>query len=609
MPPGSLDAGERIAGTGCGSSRLPPGRVQVKHIESTTAEVGCSKRSDLNKPMRMSSRDANCRYIPLFDRHTGFDKLLNDLGIALPSGAGIETMVHRGWIKPVLRVFLPRTAIESWTNYPQFPMELSNCPEAESWALDLLVRARTSGWPRESGRWWVHELDDESDPLTQVARRHLSSPGGVSSELLVFRHARLDREVRPWLDYFAYWQAFQVADYARAMSRRCCLVEDIPVDRETALLARARLVDCEHKRLTAAWDERYAVFEWLSRMRTVVGSAVMPQREFEETRAAICQVAREAELSVDKMKEGIRRTLLLMWEEWSRAQETPALLGLLRQEIEYSIYFLERVSGERVDALDDYWSPHQRRDFSASLIDALPREEDLARRDFPRNVCIYLKEYRATVPQLAHLDETAIRTHLNAGWFASRAFRRFVLAFHRLHEQLRGPQSTPDEKVIRQSERIEQFNLISMHAERVLSRAARARTGQKSYSDVRALARESLNYVLGRWGLMGGDVGAACQRRMKELLVQRAQLHDLEEQTGLRLVAASEVASGNDVANELVAGFVNWVIARNYAAHHDVLDFDLVYSRRDANAPHPGSVALKAVLLSLLSVLVATPVG
>ena len=67
----------------------------------------------------------------------------------------------------------------------------------------------------------------------------------------------------------------------------------------------------------------------------------------------------------------------------------------------------------------------------------------------------------------------------------------------------------------------------------------------------------------------------------------------------------SEAATGNATVDRLVAAFVNLVIIRNYAAHHDSLDFDPVYVTRDAQHLHPGGLALESLLLAVLSTLAA----
>lgn len=566
--------------------------------------------------MKLSSADAWCRYIPAPGTTTSgsspFGKCLTELGVELPSGLSLESMVARGWVRPRLRVPLPRAAFDAWTNFPiSSPVEADGCPEEHVWALNLYLNTVSVRRPRRTERWWIYELDDQHSILAQSARSHALDPADPAAQLpSSFRHARHNQEIRPWIDYFAYWQAFQIADYAEAMVDPDVLTNDLPSDPERANAARAERVRRIHNQRSRAWSGRYPAFEWLSRMRTAFAASAASGRSYHDLDGALKSIAVEANVTLDGMKHDVRNVLLPMWEELAgpprRATRAPKqLLHLLRQEIEYGLFYIERIGGLKVDLLDEYWSPPTRNANEPSLIRALPREEDLARREFPWHAEPYLEKARASLPALAHLDRQGVKDLVDAHWRRSRSLRRLALALHRLHEQLHGERLSAEDEVIRQTERIEQFNLIIMHTERFLSNELRERRGDKRYPDVRDLARESLNHLLGTWGLLAGGFSAVAQSRVTALFRERAQLHELDEEIGLRLVNAGDVVSGSAVADELIAAFVNLVIARNYAAHHDALDFELVYPSRRRGRPHGGSLALQSVLVAVLGTLAA----
>lgn len=516
-------------------------------------------------------------------------------------------MVDRGWLTPRLRVLLPRVALESWKNFPSFPADSEGCPEEERWALELYAHAMMSGWPRGESNWYLHELDDQTSHLAMAVEANAQDQ--YHPELLpeTFRHARNDQEIRPWMDYFAYWQAFQIGDYLRFMTYTCSLTDELPSDLDRFTKTRIDNIASAHQTLSKRWENRIRVFDWLSRMRTVMGASVNPERSFEEQSSALRQIAQDLGISVDQMRIDIRATLLQMWNEWSepksglKRSQTP-LLELLRQEIEYAVFYTEALSGQRVDFLDQFWSPPVRRDQAADLIDALPREEELARRDFPLYAGVYIKRFHDKIPEINNLDQNGLRNLIHCNWNKNRSLRRFVLAFRRLHEQLRGEQLIVEDKIIRQTERIEQFNLVVLHAERVMSYETRKRGTSSRYPDVRAIAKDSLNHILGRWDLSKAGFSATAQSKAVSLLEERAQLHELGN-SGLRLVQVDEVRSGNPVANHLIAAIVNFVIARNYAAHHDDFDFTLVYPTTESASTHPGDTILESVLLVVLSIL------
>lgn len=519
-------------------------------------------------------------------------------------------MVSRAWIRPTLRVVLPRSAFDAWRNYPELSVQIDNCPEEIAQAIDLYFSAMTGPWPVRRSEWWVHELDDPASELSHAVRTYVIDPSDPRPLPAAFRHPWRDEEIHPWIDYFAYWQVFQLADYVRAMTRVYTLTETSVDNSAEAANSRRRCIAWEHRRLAEKWEPRLRVFDWLSRMRTAMGASVSPMRSYQERALAWKHIAQSIALTPAQMKDDVRNTLLRMW--WDamndRSRDQPLhepLVHLLRQDIQYAIAYIEAVSGEAVDVLDSYWTHTPRHDRIAHLIDALPREEDLARREFPCNADVYLCKSRAAIPQIAHLDQSGLRQMLASHWQTNRALGRLVLAFYRFHRELRGTQLTEESGVVRQAERIEQFNLVAMNAERVLSHEYRKRRSEKTHPDVRKLVKDSLNFVLCRWQLTGA-ISLKAQAIVKALLQARSQLHALNETEGLPLVSMTEPNSGNAVVDHLIAGFVNLVIVRNYAAHHDELDFDLVYFTLDGKRPHPGGLALESILLAICCTLSVT---
>lgn len=564
--------------------------------------------------MNLSERDTNCRFLAgpgtLTKCSSPFGTFLRDHGIELSGSTSLEAMVARGWVTPVLRVPLPQRAMEAWRNYPQIsPIEVENCPEDQEWAISLYITAMTGPTPFRKDPWWITQLDNLDDELTQAARQHAIAPDRADLLPPAFTHSNGNREVRPWIDYFAYWQVFQIHDYGRAMTGTYVRTDE-PLDRDREKARRQEAIERIHTRLSNKWSPRNAAFEWISRMRTVMGASVSPERSSGETDAALKSVAAGLHLSVDQMKQDARQTLLRMWSEASDAERRgepwpPKLVHLLRQDIQYAVEFIAAVSEMEVDPLDPFWSNKARHDGNADLIKALPREFDLARQEFPWYVEPYFQKHAKEIPQLLHLDKAGLATMLELHWRDNRALQRIVLSLHRLHQELHGEQLTAQSDLIRQTERIEQFNLTAMHAERVLSHEHRRRSGGKSFPEVRKTAKDSLNFVLCRWKL-SGKVLAKSHEVVQTLMDERAQLHQLDPEKGLPLVGMSEAATGDSTVDRLIAAFVNLVIIRNYAAHHDSMDWELVYVVHDGQQPHPGGLALESLLLAVISVLSVT---
>ena len=561
--------------------------------------------------MKLDTHDQRCRYLHALgtqaDR-SAFGLLLKKCGIELPGSLTLERVVTLGWVTPVLRVKLPESAFRTWRNYPQLSMNgVEECPDDDQWALSLYARAMTSLPPRNRPNWWVYFLDDPGDTLAQAARANAVDPGKVDDLPAAFRHPRQNQEIRPWMDYFAYWQVFELADYLFSMTCTIPITNDLVGVIGKSQDAWDKYAEARTEKLRQKWQSRRSAFEWLSRMRTVLGSATHGHI-WGGIDTALHAVAAGLSLTPDQMHIDIRDTLLVMWQDWTGrysplTRRHGPLLELLRQEIEYAVFYLERLTGQPTDFLDEFWyDAHQRHEW-ACLIDALPREEELARRDFPSTALMYLDIYQASIPQIGTLDEVGLRSLISANWQRSRPLRRFALAVHRLHQELRGEDLMDSESIIRSAERIEQFNLALMHAERVLSLEYRERRQESKYPEIRNLAKDTLNHLLSHWSLTTGAVFQIAQQRTRELLKQNAMLHDLDPQQGLPLVTPTDVASGSTTADTAAAMLVNFVIARNYAAHHDAVDAELVYPTEGDAEKHPGGIAIKSALGAVVAAL------
>jgi hypothetical protein len=467
----------------------------------------------------------------------------------------------------------------------------------------------SNGWPRHNTHWWIHEFDDDNAPISKIIQTHaLDTTDSRAQMPEPFRHARYNQEVRPWIDYFAYWQAFQIADLLSQLSVEYVLTDKVPSDQQKVEEWRAERIDRVRQWLHQRWEPRYRVFDWLSRMRTVLGS-FETDRSWDDIDIALRAVADNFSLSLDQMRSDIRDVLLVMWREWTGrfsplTRRQQRLLELLRQEIDYSVLYLERLTRQPTDFFDEFWYDARQAHVWARLIDALPREEELARRDFPSTALIYLRRYQSAIPQIGTLDEDSLGRLISDSWQRNRPLRRLVLACHRLHRELRGQDLMDSETIIRQAERIEQFNLTMMHAERVLSFEYHERCRSTKYPEIRKLAKDTLNHLLCRWSLTG-EVSCITQKRTQELLEKHAMLHDLNPEKGLPLVSACDVASGSDTADHVAAMFINFVIARNYAAHHDVIDADLIYPSDEDPLKHPGGIAITSAVGAVIAALTA----
>lgn len=559
--------------------------------------------------MKLSAADEDCRYLAAFGTRANgvgsrFGDLLKKLGVTLGSEVDLSDLVGAGWILPVLRVPLPKAAFEAWHDYPLTSMTgRENCPAVDRWALTLYA-ATTSTRYSVGGDFWLHPLDDDEWEVGWEARRHAIDPADPSLLPPSFQHARCNQEITPWLDYFAYWQALQVIEVVDAITCRFTAAQAEPPTEESLRLHVAR-AHAQARRVADKWSKRRDSFNRLSVVRTVFGAGANLEQLPDYT-AALGKAAAHFGFDQQQLRGDLRDTLLVLWEDWSfgsqpRLQRYPEAAELLRQEVQYTVEAI-RLLGGKVDFFDPYWFDGRQRNEWANLISALPLEREQARETFAEEAPLYLRDAADRLPAELSVGEHDLRQLLSKHWDNNRSLRRLVLAFHRLQCELRPQRLTAEEKTVRNAERIEQLLILALHAERVLSSMYRERTGQTVYPKVVQLYKDTLHHVLTKLKLARNDIAKTAIENADGLRKKRDQLHELDTQ-GLQFVKPGEIGSGSDAADVLAASFVNLAIFRNYAAHHDALDAEMIYPAESESTDHLGATALRSVLIAIVACL------
>ena len=170
---------------------------------------------------------------------------------------------------------LPRSGFESWENYPEFPDRgTDRCPAEDSWGLDLWTKALTQApWGGDGSNWWLHFLDDTANSLNHKVRANAIDPGNEGLLPVSFVHAQTGREIKPWMDFFAYWQAYQVAELLSSATRRYYVTPGF--EKRLAVYPALELVAASARSIRKRWEKRRPTFEWLSRFRTILAAGMV----------------------------------------------------------------------------------------------------------------------------------------------------------------------------------------------------------------------------------------------------------------------------------------------------------------------------------------------
>lgn len=502
-----------------------------------------------------------------------------------PPDLEVTELVRYGWIKPILRVELPRSFYLSWENFPSYPVFGTLAQEdswaSHLWALGAIVR-RGSADP-QSETWYRHFLDVPDHWVTQSALAH-QLPTDGSREPESFEHPGPPRvrTIHPWIDFFAYWQTYHIAEILHAVY--IDIAPRLPGARQKveALLARVdQLEEYAQSRLSALrkrWEERSKVFDWLSRLHTVIGiwrhEYRFPGDGWNEERFEVAAKAMIVDMGLDAkdLMRHIRDHLLVLWSDWRNAPSMDPPMLLLQRDIELAVWLVGLINGKPVPYDDPFWGyPADRmlREW-APLPSVLPYETDEAKREFPWRAEIALdgSAFNQVVPQEMRINEASIEKLTDKWWPRSAAFRRFALAYNRLYRHHVGKINEQRLVGIEAETPIEFLILCALHVEKLLGE----RLGPSPPTEFNKRVREVARRIARRYGIQDQK---AFLDELTQALNDKTQLHDLPQRTDNPFVEEADFQHPERVGLFFLKVFVNFKILRNYSAHHDCIDAQL----------------------------------
>lgn len=537
----------------------------------------------------VSSSDKDCRYLRADPNGDGaFDRYVKDLGIVLPAGVTIHGAAALGWLTPALRIAIPHEYYETWPDFPRCGREPGVDPELR-WAHMAVTGQWMPSVERDSSdEWFLHPFDGGDDPDAPLILRHRSDPR-VDPPTFVHSNGRL---IRPWVDFYPYWQAYRLDASIRAAEINPRLFNTPDLDGQVASLQQSlrswrEFTAGRLERVTESFAAYAPAFEWLSLYRTLAAIDLDPSVERDRAKAcqAICQ---RLNVTIDELQDQIRDVLLVLWQEQPRFGERalpPKLRMLLQQDVQRACEFVESVSERPIDYRNSRWHfPDGMPRLNAQLIDALPKENWLAREEFASFAAMYL---RAPLPSLSWIPTTEAGLEAAAAAWApvSYAFRRFMLLFKRLHDFFNSDRDSL--MTFRDHNVVDYLCVLGLVVEKlIVERWKRQRVSAKAMGNFNEILGTIADEVQQRYAVQG------VRERLKAA-AEDAKLHKLKAGQQLPF---TEIAAGAKPAEIIFAVLHNVRIFRNYAAHHDVLDFELTYKTEGGRAIEVVVAAVALVL-------------
>lgn len=537
-------------------------------------------------------------YEPWTPNSSPFLEHAEELGVALPSSLPLESLAARGWLCPRLRIALPPAAIRACWNAHCDPTGSPDHEPAHAWAHQVLAQCHKRAIEALPGDApWRHWLESEHSEIGRIVRAHVVDPANGMAEPPAMLHPRQDKHVLPVVDFYADWQAYHLAELLDCAELREYVVTGEGSACEQACRRHVEGFERRVHHLAERWKRLAPVFERLARFRVLWAVHAREVDAFDQLMQRDSQAwAASASFGATAVHADVRDVLLEIWAEWK--DRPPRASNLLRcrlqRDIGLATYLLKNLTGQPPDPFhsDWFWFDHELPGLRpARLIDALPNEEWRALVAFTDNASHRTTTYPAPFTRSAG----ELWQLLRANWDACASLRRFCLAWtrlmrDRLHDPLRHADAT-----IAANERIEQFNLVGLHTERVVRHVATVVTpsnGKQARSN--AVMRDAIKRSLA----IAAPSVSITDKQLMDWIETHSLLHAMPDLTH-SLCPPSTFATGDAAADELISAHIHALIARNYAAHHEYFDDKMIGA--------PGAALLAGCLLVVVAALHSLP--
>lgn len=537
----------------------------------------------------------------------GFVKWLESLGLKeFLNIYPLSTLIEWGWVVPQYRVIFPNEIfgrlIDRYRDQSPLPAGMTEYVTLwdYSWAID----------PEDTQLWFLDDAFRSHDPLGALMKqfRHEadnpSLPDPVDTEN--------SGPLRPYVDYFFRWQGYALVDLIRASD---CIM---PIYQTPDIISRAsgimRIAEhCQQIEATGDWPRglltspnrwagREKLMTALDHFRSFRGAlgAVHDQDSSEFTRLEK-KGARELGIhfgfTEQSLATDIKERLLPLADEWMKANKkidgrthwTQQAWPNLRADVQLGMGWLIRLGDKSfMDYVEEWEKPYMDNVGWASLDEVLPYEFLLHQKKFAQMAPHYLKAYNEVASKRMQLPQAKIATLCRRLQRRNSAFVGFASAFFDLHEELRYNSFDEVGLDFRMLRPLDHYAMVAIRAESCLREELR-RLGLldslPSQKQTLAIYVESLSK---HRGVNAKIIGTFMTKR------DLADLKDDRENPIGRIQSLETSLSERE--HKLVQAFLCCTLARNYFAHHDFLDHELLHTSRS-------EFLMQGIILTVLTLL------
>lgn len=518
----------------------------------------------------------------------------------------LSKLIEWEWVVPQYRVVFPTEIFENLFDRhgDQFHAPAGMTEYETLWDYTWTVDSE------DTRLWFLDDAFRDQKALGTLLKRFRYGAGNPAlPDPITTRRLEL---VRPYVDYFYRWQGYALVDLIRASD---CIM---PIYQTPDIVSRAsgimriaeRLqqmqteVDWPRGMLTSPsrWAGRKKLMTALDHFRSfkgALGAVHDPDSsEFDrlETKGAL-ELAAHFGFTEKKLATDVKERLLPLADEWMKANKqidgrahwTQQAWPKLRADIQLVLGWLIRLGDKSfMDYVDEWEKPFMGNVGWAPLDEVLPYEFLLHQKKFAQLAPHYLKTYNTVASKPMQLSQEKIAALCRSLQRRNSAFAGFASAFFDLHEELR--YNSFDEIGIdfRMLRPLDHYAMVAIRAESCLREELR----RLGILDRIPQQKQTLTFYL---------EGLATHRGVSSKIIgtfmTKRDLADLKEDRGNPIGRIQSVETSLcEREHMLVQAFLCCALARNYFAHHDFLDHELLHTSRS-------EFLMQGIILTVLTLL------
>lgn len=534
-----------------------------------------------------------------------FIKWLESLGLKeFLKSYPLSQLIDWGWLVPQYRVVFPPDLFKLLFEHRGERIEIP--PDLKEYATFWEYTWITA--PEHDKLWFFDDAFRDNTPLNTLLRKfrfnalNPSMPDPVEISTL--------GPISPYVDCFYRWQGYALIDLVRASD---CIM---PIYRTPDVLSRANGImriaeffqqaetDWSLKLLSAPnhWAGREKLMTTVEHFRSFRHAlcATHDQGSPEFLRLAkrgARELAEHAGFDATTFAVELKKNLLTLADTWMRASKqtdgrahwTQAAWPKLRMDIQTAIVLLLALGDKSfTDYVDEWQKPYMGNTGWAPLEEVLPYEFLAHQKKFVQLAPLYLKPYNAVCGQRKKLTDEKVASQCRHLQRTNSAFAGFTSSFFNLHEELHY-RSADDEGIdFRTLRPLDHYAMIAIRAETCFREELR----RLGLIDSIQPSKQSLAFY----------VEALANHRGVESCITGGFMTNrkLTDLRGERPDPIGSIQSLQHSAREhqhmLVQAFLCCELARNYFAHHDFLDRELLHSSKS-------EFLMRGIILTVLTLL------